>query len=100
MRRGLSSRLVCCFLLLGLFVSLPAFSQKITGDISGTVSDPSWRSLANGAIVTAVNQGNGEKATATTNDTGFYRLVNSSPGQYKVTVSVFGFKSIRSGRQR
>ena len=93
MRRGLSSRLVCCFLLLGLFVSLPAFSQKITGDISGTVSDPTGAAVAN-AVVTAVNQGTGEKATATTNDTGFYRMVNLSPGQYKVTVTSSGFKSM------
>src|SRR6267143_4899915 len=93
MRSGLSSRLVCCFFMLGLFVSIPAFTQKITGDISGTVTDPSGAAVP-GAVVNALNLGTGEKATATTNDTGFYRMVNLSTGQYRLTVEAPGFKNM------
>src|SRR5215475_10806484 len=92
MRRGLSSPLMYV-LVFGLFISLPVFAQKITGDISGTVTDATGAAVAK-AVVTAVNQGTGEKATATTNDTGFYRMVNLSPGQYKVSVEAPGFKNM------
>src|SRR5882762_7879266 len=93
MRSGLSSRLVCCFFMLGLFVSIPAFTQKITGDISGTVTDPSGAAVT-GAVVNALNLGTGGKATVTTNDTGFYRMVNLPPGQYRLTVEASGFKNM------
>ena len=78
----------------GLFflTGLSVFAQKITGDISGTVTDASSAALS-GAIVTATNRGNGEKASATTNENGFYRLVNLSPGQYRVSVTATGFKT-------
>ena len=42
----------------------------------------------------AVNAGTNEKASATTNDAGFYRMVNLSPGQYRVSVEAPGFKSM------
>ena len=62
---------------LGLLASVPAFAQKITGDISGTVTDPSGAAVR-AATVRAENTATGEKASATTSDTGFYRLVNLS----------------------
>ena len=80
-------------LLTSLIASIPLFAQKITGDISGTVTDPSGAAVS-GAVVNAVNTGTNEKASATTNETGFYRIVNLSPGQYRVTVDVQGFKSM------
>src|SRR5215813_8953896 len=80
-------------LLTSLIASIPLFAQKITGDISGTVTDPSGAAVP-GAVVYAVNTGTNEKASATTNEAGFYRIVNLSPGQYRVTVDVQGFKSM------
>jgi hypothetical protein len=80
-------------LLTSLIASTPLFAQKITGDISGTVTDPSGAAVS-GAVVSAVNTGTNEKASATTNDTGFYRMVNLSPGQYRVSVGAPGFKSM------
>jgi outer membrane receptor protein involved in Fe transport len=77
---------------LGLLVSIPVFAQKITGDISGTITDPSGAAVR-GATVRAENAATGEKASSTTNDTGFYRLVNLSPGQYKLVVEAQGFKT-------
>src|SRR5437879_4606966 len=73
-----------------LIVSPPLFAQKITGDISGTVTDPSGAAVR-GANVTAENTGTGEKASTTTNDTGFYRLLNLRPGQYTLSVTSPGF---------
>jgi len=77
---------------LGLLASVPALAQKITGDISGTIADPSGAAVR-AATVRAENTATGEKASATTNDTGFYRLVNLSPGQYKLAVEAQGFKT-------
>src|SRR5262249_39842017 len=71
----------------------PSFAQKITGDISGTVTDPSGAAVAN-AVVNVQNLGTGEKATATTNEAGFYRIVNLPPGQYRMTIDVAGFKTM------
>ena len=81
-------------LLTSLIASIPLFAQKITGDISGTVSDPTGAAVAK-ATVTAVNLGTNEKATATTNDTGFYRIFNLPTGQYRVSVEAPGFKSMQ-----
>src|SRR5256885_16000400 len=83
-------------LCLGLFASVPVFAQKITGDISGTITDPSGAAVR-AATVRAENTATGEKASATTNDTGFYRLVHLSPGQYKLAVESPGVET--SGRR-
>ena len=39
------------------------------------------------------NVDTGEKQTATTNDTGLYRIVNLPPGQYRLSVEAPGFKT-------
>src|ERR1700751_4164995 len=96
MRGCLSSRLACCLLFVVCFVSiliLPAFAKKITGDISGTVTDPSGAAVAN-AAVNVQNLGTGERASATTTEVGFYRMVNLPPGQYRMTIEVQGFKTM------
>jgi outer membrane receptor protein involved in Fe transport len=77
----------------GFFASIPSFAQKITGDISGTVTDASGAAVA-GAVVRADNIGTGEKQSATTNDTGFFRIVNLNPGQYRLSVEAAGFKTM------
>src|SRR5256885_2221546 len=77
---------------LGLLASVPVFGKKITGAIPGTVPDPSGAAVR-AATVRAENTATGKKASATTSDTGFYRLVNLSPGQYKLAVEAQGFKT-------
>jgi hypothetical protein len=84
---------LCLAMWLLLFPPAPLLAQKITGDITGTVTDPSGAAVA-GASVRAQNVATGEKASATTNDAGFYRLVNLSPGQYRLTVESPGFKTM------
>src|SRR5437899_2961266 len=86
-------RAVFVLLLTGFIASIPLSAQKITGDISGTVTDTSGAAVA-GAVVQAVNIGTGEKRSATANDTGFFRIVNLNPGQHRVSVSATGFKTM------
>ncbi len=79
--------LACSFLL-----TLPAHAQKITGDISGTVTDNSG-AVVNSAKITAVNTATNETRSAMTSDAGFFRIVELPPGKYKVTVTAQGFKT-------
>ncbi len=71
---------------------LPVFAQKITGDITGNVLDQSGAAVPK-ATVTAENVATKLTRTATTSDTGAYRLTELPPGVYKVTASAQGFKT-------
>jgi hypothetical protein len=68
------------------------FSQKTTGDISGSVSDPSGAVLA-GATISIENPGTGLKRTVTTSASGTYSLPELPPGIYKMTATATGFKT-------
>jgi Carboxypeptidase regulatory-like domain len=78
----------------GLFVvnCRPAFSQTITGDISGQVTDSTGAVLPN-VTVTAVNSGTNFSRSATTNDAGNFRIPDLPIGQYKITATAPGFKT-------
>jgi hypothetical protein len=97
MKRGVryftSLRLVSVLLsLLALCVGI-AFGQAISGNVLGTVTDPSGAVVAN-AEVTATNVGTGASATASTNSTGEYRFDNLPVGTYKITVKAKGFRTV------
>jgi Carboxypeptidase regulatory-like domain/TonB dependent receptor/TonB-dependent Receptor Plug Domain len=87
-------RRVSVLLLTGFIASIPLFAQKITGDISGTVTDASGAAVT-GAVVRAENIGTGEKQSATSNDAGFFQIVNLNPGQYRLSLEVSGFKTMQ-----
>ena len=71
---------------------LPAFGQlSPTGSITGTVSDPQAAVVPN-ASVTAKNKSTGEQKTATTSDSGIFKIPAVPSGVYNVTVEVKGFK--------
>jgi len=91
---AMSKRSFLPFLLVVLLLGgvSPVFAQKITGDITGTVTDPAG-AVVPGATVTAENVGTGLSRSAKTAATGDYRLVELPPGTYKVTVSATGFKT-------
>src|SRR5262249_4091187 len=81
-------------LLMVLFICAPmAFgqAQSNAADIQGTVKDSTGAVVAN-ATVTARNPSTSFSRDATTNDEGFYRLINVPPGTYEVTVEAANFK--------
>ena len=81
-----------CFVsLLVLALSAVAFAQSTTtGSIGGVVNNPN-KEVVTGAAVTAKNIGTNKEDTATTDDTGRFKVANLQPGVYSVTVSSAGF---------
>lgn len=86
-------RLIPSVFLLACMVAVPSFAQKITGDVVGTISDPSG-AVVSDATVTAENPETGFKVSAQTTPGGDYRLLNLTPGVYKLTATAKGFKTV------
>jgi len=82
-----------CLLLVLLICAPMAFgqAQSNAADIQGTVKDSTGAVVTN-ATVTARNPSTSFSRTATTNDEGFYRIINVPPGDYEVTVEANNFK--------
>ena len=72
-------------------LSAVAFAQSTTtGSIGGVVTNPA-KEVVPGASVTAKNIGTSKEDTATTDDTGRFKVANLQPGVYSVTVNSAGF---------
>src|SRR5512143_3630410 len=71
----------------------PAFAQKITGDITGTVTDTTGAVLP-GVVVNAVCPETNFTRTATTDERGGYSLPELPVCTYKVSTSLQGFRSV------
>jgi Carboxypeptidase regulatory-like domain/TonB-dependent Receptor Plug Domain len=82
-------------LLLAASLMAPAaFGQSLTsGDIAGTVADPSHAVVPNAAVELKSLE-TGSTQTAVTNSTGFYRFSLLKPGNYQVTVKQSGFATV------
>src|SRR5215212_5461807 len=80
------------FVILFVFaLSAVAFAQSTTtGAIGGVVTNPNKEVVA-GASITAKNIGTNKEDTATTDDTGRFKVANLQPGVYAVTVNSSGF---------
>jgi hypothetical protein len=77
-----------------LLTSTVTFAQSsTTGEVSGTVTDPSGAVVAN-APVTLKSVEKGNTQTATTNAQGGYRFALLAPGKYLVSATAPGFKTI------
>ena len=77
--------------LLVFALSAVAFAQSTTtGSIGGVVTNPA-KEVVPGAEVTAKNIGTNKEDTATTDDTGRFKVSNLQPGIYAVTVNSPGF---------
>jgi hypothetical protein len=74
---------VVLLLSFSLCMCAPLFAQKITGTITGVVTDPQGAAVS-GAEVTAKNEGTGATRAATTNASGVYVVPDLSPGNYEV----------------
>ena len=72
--------------------SLPLHAQVDTGSITGTVTDASG-AVVSGAKVTLTNEGTAASLTTTTGGDGLYRFSPVRIGNYKIDVSVQGFKT-------
>ena len=66
-------------------------AQANAADLQGTVKDSTGAVVPN-ATVTARNPGTNVSRTATTNDEGYYRIINVPPGDYEITVEAANFK--------
>ncbi len=95
--KGCSSLyLLLAWLLAACLMAPAAFGQSlVSGDLVGTVTDPSGAVVSN-AIVTLKSNGTGETRTTSTNANGLYRFSLLSPGSYTVSVSAQGFNSTSS----
>ena len=72
-------------------------AQVAGGTLSGTITDPTGRAVAQAQIVIK-NLATGVERTVTTNTDGFYTAVNLLPGEYQVTISATGFnKEVKTG---
>jgi hypothetical protein len=82
-----------CLLMVLLLSAHVAFgqAQSNAADLQGTVKDSTGAVVAN-ATVTARNPATNISKNATTNDEGFYRIINLPPGDYEVTVEAASFK--------
>jgi hypothetical protein len=84
--------LLCSVLLLG--VAPTSVGQTlISGDITGSVLDPTSAVVPNATVV-ATNLGTGAVQRTTTNPEGVYRFSLLKPGRYSVSVSVPGFSKL------
>ena len=92
-RAGLAVSAFVCLAALCLLGVPSALAQSAgTGAISGTVTDPSNRSVPN-ATVTVTNVGTGQTRTATTGTGGDYKFSLLPPGTYRLKFSAAGFKT-------
>src|ERR1043165_8645451 len=89
-RRSMTSYLLVLASLVLLTVT--AFPQATTGDISGVVVDKT-NSVINNAKVVAVHTDTGKSFTATSNAGGEFRFVSLPVGSYTLTATAQGFKA-------
>ncbi|HMY76150.1 MAG TPA: carboxypeptidase regulatory-like domain-containing protein, partial [Blastocatellia bacterium] len=91
MRNSLTriSRVALTILLLTV-LSVAASAQFKAG-IQGTVTDATG-AVVSGAKITVINKETSRELTATSNETGFYRVTGLPPGNYKVLAERDGFK--------
>ena len=81
-------------LLLALVAMCPAIANAQTATISGSALDSSGAAVSD-ATVTATNVDTSIDRVTTTNETGFYRIANLTPGTYDIVLSKQGFKEVQ-----
>jgi hypothetical protein len=82
--------------LLVLAICAIAFAQSTTtGAIGGVVTNPN-KEVVPGASVAVKNLETNKEETATTDDTGRFKVANLQPGRYSVTVNSSGFSPMVS----
>jgi hypothetical protein len=92
---GRFRRLSCLLIVAGVMLtSLALFAQNtISGELTGTVTDPSGAVLP-ATAVTLKSQDTGQTQTTTTTAAGFFRFALLRPGNYTISANPAGFASI------
>jgi hypothetical protein len=80
--------------LVGSFVTNAVAQTVVSGELDGTVMDPSGAVIPN-ATVKLSNPDTAFEAIITTGDGGTFRFALLKPGKYTIAVSASGFKSVR-----
>ena len=79
-------------LLLLLSIAVPAYSQGLYSNVSGSVTDRSG-ALIPGVTIMATNVDQGTVATTVTNEAGVYNYGDLLPGRYTISASLPGFQT-------
>jgi hypothetical protein len=74
-------------------LGVSAFAQRTTGTISGVVKDSSGAVLP-GVTVTVAGERIVGTQTAVANEQGFFRISNLPPGEYDLSFSLSGFRTV------
>jgi carboxypeptidase family protein len=89
-QRGFSLFLSLAFLTVSLLCSTSAFGQKVSGSVTGTVTDPQG-AVVPGATVTLTDVSTNAVRRAESNSAGNYEFQEVDPGTYNIKVSKTGF---------
>ncbi|MGH9792795.1 MAG: TonB-dependent receptor domain-containing protein, partial [Candidatus Acidiferrales bacterium] len=74
---------------------LPATAQRITGSVTGQVTDQSGAAVP-GAAVTVLNEATNTKRTVSTGEDGAFVVDNLAPALYKMTIEASGFQNYQT----
>lgn len=77
-----------------ILFSVAAFSQNVSGVLSGTVKDSAGAVIPN-AQVTLTNQATNVAARISTNESGFFVFPSVLPGTYSLNVGTAGFRTFQ-----
>lgn len=85
------------FLLLaaGLLLAVSLSGQTATGEINGTILDPTGAAVAD-AAVRLINQGTRIESHAISNSSGYFVFLNVQPGNYILAVTKDGFRKTQT----
>lgn len=86
----MTKRLLCALAMMAFLFHLAA-QTIVTGEISGTVTDPSGAAVANGTA-TLKSDATGQTQTVSTGGTGEFHFSLLRPGVYTLTVAATGFE--------
>src|SRR5215471_13968 len=84
--------LLLCLAVLSCVSAVMSQAQSNAADLQGTVRDQNGAVVAN-ASVTARNAATNTSREATTNDDGYYKIINLPPGDYELTVKASSYKT-------
>jgi outer membrane receptor protein involved in Fe transport len=92
MKHAMRSAITALSLLLAGLAASTAWAQRISGDVTGTITDQSGAAVP-GATVTAVCPSTGLTRSVTTGEGGGFRIAEVPVCTYKLTVTMTGFKT-------